>query len=48
MFLTPEHEALLAGETVSRLGMADLEALFELVLGVDPRLRAPANYQPRH
>lgn len=48
MFMRPEDEAMLMGEQISYLPIADLEALFELVMGADPRRLAPANYLPRH
>jgi hypothetical protein len=37
MFLTPEHEAMLMGERISNLRLRDLEALYELVMGVKLR-----------
>lgn len=42
-----EHEALLweFGETIGTLCMNDLEALFELVFGVNPRDLAPPSYR---
>jgi hypothetical protein len=46
MFLTPEHEAMLAGELISYMHLRDLEALYELVIGVKPR--QPDNYRPCH
>ena len=41
-----EHWDLLMGETLSGLWMDDLEALFELVFGWNPRHLAPAEYRP--
>ena len=34
--LGPEHEAVLCGQKISDLRMADLEALYELVIGRAP------------
>jgi hypothetical protein len=42
----PEHEAVRMGEPINRMTVPDLEALFELIFGVEPR--KPANYRPRH
>lgn len=45
IFLGPEHEGLLDGPT-SEARIADLEALYELVMGVPaPR---PPEYRPQH
>jgi hypothetical protein len=47
MFLTPNEEQLLMGEFINDMQMDDLEALFELVMGGNPRDNAPPTYQPR-
>lgn len=45
-FLEPKHEEMLRGELVSYLSMADLEALFEIVMG--RRAQAPTSYRDMH
>ena len=45
MFLTPDEEAMLMGVPVNNLTMDDLEALFALIIGADPRCLAPVNYR---
>ena len=47
MVMSPAEEALLGDERMNDLRMDDLEALFELVTGLNPRSTAPADYQPR-
>jgi len=47
LLMSPEHEKLLGDDTIGTLHMNDLEALFELVFGVNPRTLAPPNYRPQ-
>jgi hypothetical protein len=39
LFMEPQHEALLQGTPISYLRLADLEALYELVLQAKPPAR---------
>jgi hypothetical protein len=48
MIMSPAQEAMLCGEPINNLSMGDLEALYELVTGANPRCRAPTDYEPRH
>ena len=46
VLLSPAEDDMLMGQKISYLTMDDLEALVELVTGVNPRHLAPPNYRP--